>query len=342
MQVPSKPQFPAAWQNLVNHCADSLRSLALDEAAKERFCHDPVLKPYLEKVSRRYVAGNSVNHAADAVGAIAARGHAVSVEYMGESCRDRARADGETDVFLRLIDALDAAKLASSISLDLSHIGAAIDPELGFTNAKRIAAAAARGGRELMISMEGSERTDLIYTTYRRLHDEAGAHHVGITVQARLHRTVTDLPMLMRYPGRIRLVKGAFAESANTALTRVNPLLGERYRNFAAQLIAGGGACSIATHDRALQSAIAELISPQAAHDGRAEFESLMGLGTEQIDALCQRGYPTREYAVFGTEYFLYVLNRIAEEPIRLYQAVIDVLGPAQPGSGQAWPPAVA
>lgn len=336
MHAHSKPQFPAAWQDMVNQCADSLRGMALDEAAKERWCHDPALQPYLEKVSRRYVAGDSVHHAFEAVGAIVSRGHAASVEYMGESCRDRERADAETDVFLSLMAALDVAKLATSISLDLSHVGAAIDPELGFANARRIAAAAARGGRELMISMEGSERTDMIYTTYRRLHDEAGAHHVGITVQARLHRTLTDLPMLMQYPGRIRLVKGAFAESENTALTRVNPLLGERYRNFAAQLIAGGGACSIATHDRSLQSAIAELISPQAAHDGRVEFESLMGLGTEQLDGLCQRGFPTREYAVFGTEYFLYVLNRIAEQPIRLYQAVIDVLAPAQPGNGQA------
>jgi proline dehydrogenase len=38
------------------------------------------------------------------------------------------------------------------------------------------------------------------------------------------------------------------------------------------------------------------------------------------------RGFPTREYAVFGEEQFLYVLNRIAEEPIRVYQALVDLL----------------
>jgi outer membrane murein-binding lipoprotein Lpp len=48
------------------------------------------------------------------------------------------------------------------------------------------------------------------------------------------------------------------------------------------------------------------------------EFESLIGLGAEQLDALQARGFPTREYAVFGEEHFLYVLNRIAEEPIRV------------------------
>ena len=68
-----------------------------------------------------------------------------------------------------------------------------------------------------------------------------------------------------------------------------------------------------------------------------------MGLGTAQIDSLQQRGFRTREYAVFGEEYFLYVLNRIAEKPVRLYQAVIDLMRPqhAQAGldTGPASPP---
>lgn len=68
----------------------------------------------------------------------------------------------------------------------------------------------------------------------------------------------------------------------------------------------------------------------QADPPARVEFESLIGLGTQQIDGLRQRGCHTREYAVFGEEYFLYVLNRIAEEPIRLYQAVLDVMNPSQ------------
>ncbi|NHZ89604.1 proline dehydrogenase [Massilia sp. CCM 8733] len=342
MNTNSNPQFSPAWQGRVNDAAEALRRLALDEGAKERFCHDPALQPFLAKMSGRYVAGNSIEQAVDAVRAIGARGHAVSVEYVGESCRDRARADAETTVFLRVVAALDAAKLASTISLDLSHIGSTVDPELGFVNARRIAAAAARAGREVMISMEGSERADLIYAIYGRLHDEDGAAHVGITVPAKLHRSKLDFPKLMQYPGRIRLVKGAFAESADIALTRHDPLLEIRYRAFADELIASGRPCSIATHDGAIQQYVAERISPQAAHRQGVEFESLMGLGTEQIDELCRCGYPTREYAVFGTEYFLYVLNRIAEEPLRVYQAVIDLLAPGLPGSGQAWrPPAV-
>jgi proline dehydrogenase len=49
--------------------------------------------------------------------------------------------------------------------LDLSHIGSVVDPELGYFNADRIASAAASASLEVMISMEGSDRTDNIYAT---------------------------------------------------------------------------------------------------------------------------------------------------------------------------------
>jgi proline dehydrogenase len=72
---------------------------------------------------------------------------------------------------------------------------------------------------------------------------------------------------------------------------------------------------------------LASLIAQRGIDPRHYEFESLIGLGTDQIDALRRRGFPTREYAVSGEEYFLYVPNRIAEEPIRLFQALIDAAG---------------
>jgi proline dehydrogenase len=36
--------------------------------------------------------------------------------------------------------------------------------------------------------------------------------------------------------------------------------------------------------------------------------------------------HPDRARAVFGDEHLLYVLNRIAEEPLRVCQALVDLL----------------
>jgi proline dehydrogenase len=111
------------------------------------------------------------------------------------------------------------------------------------------------------------------------------------------------------------------------AYSRNSPELAARFRRYATKLLTARHKCSIATHDRAIQTDLTRLITQQGIEPRHYEFESLLGLGTEQIDGLRQGGFPTREYAVFGEEYFLYVLNRIAEEPIRLYQALTDVLG---------------
>jgi proline dehydrogenase len=327
MQDVDPPAFPPQWQPLVDRAANGLRQLALNEEAKARFCNDALLRPFMHRIARRYVAGQSIGDVLERVREINGRGHAASAEYMGESCRDETRANAETEVFLALINAVRTKDLNCSISLNLSHVGSVVASELGYRNANRIACAAADAGREVMILMEGSDRADNIYATYARLHTEAGRENVGITVPAKLHRTASDLPKLMAYPGRIRLVKGAFLESEQVAHSRNSPELAACYRRFATELLTAGYKCSIATHDRFIQRDLTSLITQRGIEPHRYEFESLIGLGTEQIDGLRQGGFPTREYAVFGEEYFLYVLNRIAEEPIRLYQALIDVVG---------------
>lgn len=319
MTLPTPPTLAAA-------AAEHLRKLALNEEIKARFCSDPQLRSCMHRVSARYVAGRSVDDVLLRVQQINERGHAASAEFMGESCRDESKANSETEVFLTLIQGVAQRNLNCSISFDLSHIGSLVDPDLGYHNANRIAGAAAAAGREVMISMEAADRTGNIYATYVRLHTEARRTNVGITMPVRLHRTDSDLPRLMAYPGRIRLVKGAYPDPEDIAYSRSSPEVPRRFRRFATDLLIGGRKCSIATHDRSIQDELASLIMERGLDARDYEFESLMGLGTEQIDELRRRGLPTREYAVFGEEHFLYVLNRIAEEPIRVYQALVDLL----------------
>jgi len=323
------PHFPPQWQPLVDRAASALRELAVNEEAKARFLEDPQLRPYMERVSQRYVAGSTVSDVIVRAAMINQNGHRASAEYMGESVRDEAFANEETSVFLQLVQAIGEQRLDCSISFDLSHVGSLVDPELGYQNARRIARAASEIGQEVMISMEASDRTSGIYEIYSRLHEKDGLSNVGITVPAKLHRTANDLPALLRHPGRIRLVKGAMFEPVEIAYPRNSPELASSYRRYAALLLRSGHKCSIATHDRAIQDELMAMIRTEDIAAGPYEFESLIGLGEQNIADLRDAGFATREYAVFGKEYFLYVLNRISEEPVRVYQAITDALGAA-------------
>ncbi|MEU3572753.1 proline dehydrogenase family protein [Kitasatospora sp. NPDC036755] len=305
--------------DLPSRTAQVLRALALDEELKWRIPGDPVLGPLARKVARRYVAGETLPDALDRARQVLAAGHRVNVEYMGESCRDPQRAIEETDTFLA------AARLlppGCSISLDLSHIGLAVDAELALANATRIAHATAATGREMMISAEGSDRTDAVLALHHALCERFD--HVGITVQARLHRTADDLPELLARPGRIRLVKGAFLEPEAIAHRREAPALTAAYLTYAERLADSGHPCSFATHDWGLIDRIDHHLGGKDRDHAPWEFETLLGLGPDRLDAMAERGHPTREYVVFGTEWWLYVCNRLAEDPQRLLQALVD------------------
>ena len=299
--------------------AQVLRTLALDEDLKWRIPADPVLGPLARRIARRYVAGDRLADALPRAAEIQAAGHRVNVEYMGESCRDAVRAVEETRVFL---DAATQLPAGCSISLDLSHIGLAVDPDLALRNAIALAEATAETGREMVISAEGSDRTDAVLALHGRLCERFD--HVGVTVQARLHRTAQDLPRLLDHPGRIRLVKGAFLEPADIAWPREAPELATAYLRYADQL--SEHLCSYATHDWDLIRAIAHDRTPRP--DAPWEFETLLGLGPDRLAEMAALGHPTREYIVFGTEWWLYVCNRIAEDPQRLLQAVVDAATP--------------
>ncbi|WP_222194700.1 proline dehydrogenase family protein [Modestobacter italicus] len=304
--------------------ADALRAWALDEQLKQRVMADPALAALAARVARRYTAGDTVPDAIAAAQAAVRRGHAVSIEYAGESVRDADLARAETAVFLDLIATVRAAGLPSTVSFDLSHVGSVVAPALAAAHVREMAAALAPVGTELMISAEGSGRTDLVLDLYDELAGEG--LRVGVTLQARLHRTPADLDRVLRHPGTVRLVKGAFLEPDGVAHRRGSAELTTAYLGLARRLVQAGHPVSVATHDETLVRAlVAE--HGTALTSGPVEFEMLLGLGPDLLDALHREGFRTREYVVFGGEWWLYVLNRIAEDPARVFTALTDLAG---------------
>ncbi|WP_211262590.1 proline dehydrogenase family protein [Nitriliruptor alkaliphilus] len=302
--------------------AHVLRKVALDEGLKARVAKDPDLRRLAARVARRYVAGDRREDALDRARQVSAAGHRVTVDFMGESARTRAVVDAATDEFLDLVTSLRDGQLGGSVSLDLSHLGSVLDRELGRANVARIAEATAAGGMELLISMEGHDRVDQILEDHRWLCERFD--HVGVTLAARLHRTEDDLAGVLQCPGRIRLVKGAYDTPADIALAREDPELTTRFDRYVDQLLDSGHACSIATHDADRLAHLHEYVQQQDAHERPYVVEMLAGLDSGRLDEMRDLGHPTQEYIVYGTEWWLYVCNRIAEEPTRLFDALVD------------------
>jgi proline dehydrogenase len=313
---------PDTGHHLEVDAARALLRIARDERIKtyvqeERPLHDALLGAAL-----RYIASEDLETCVSIARRINASGHAVTIDFLGESTRTRDVAEEAASAFHAVIEAIIANHLLGSVSLDLSHLGLLIDPDLAHQLTSGLAEQAANAGFDLMISAEGSERTDDVFAGYERL--AARFPNVGITLQARLHRTAEDLSRVLALSGRgkIRVVKGAFDEPPSVALP-CGVELEDAYVAFVERIIANGRPVSIATHDPMVLSRLVDLAE---SHADQAEIEMLYGVQSERLALLHERSLPTRVYLPYGYEWFLYLTHRLAEHPPNVYRAISDAV----------------
>lgn len=204
-------------------------------------------------------------------------------------------------------------------------MGLVVDESLCVENMSAIAEAAREAGTEVMISAEGTDRTASVLRVHEQLCKNF--NNVGITIQAFLYRSTNDIQALLERPGKVRLVKGAFDASSEVAMRRGTEL-NDKYMEFVRLLIRANRPCSVATHD----PEIVDTVIPEA--DGESvEFEMLRGVCRDQLTTLKEQGFPTRVYLPYGREWFLYLLNRLAEYPPSLFEAIVAMVEAREVGS---------
>src|SRR5690349_14780798 len=205
--------------DLKSKVSKALKTAALNESAKHYLLQNPVLFNLLLKGAKRYIGGETLEETIVTAKKLNADKFPTSIEFMGESVGSITEAKEVTDEFLKIIDVIKGEKIDSIVSLDLSHIGLALDTKLAFDNLKQLADAAVGSNIEIVISAEGIERTDSIIDSFCKISPDYP--NVGITLQAYLHRTTQDLDRILRVTqGKIRMVKGAFATPEAYALSR--------------------------------------------------------------------------------------------------------------------------
>ncbi|WP_262678271.1 proline dehydrogenase family protein [Paenibacillus sp. J5C2022] len=298
-----------------------LRAAAQDAALRRHIQKDPVLSGLLDRAAKRYIVGAKAGDAVHAGQKLMDWGYGISLQYMRECADDHyksAMAKAET---LTLIRAAGAAGLIGSvISIDLSHLGLDVSEALAYEHMLEIVQEAGLYDMRVMISGEETFRTDGILALYQAVRKQYA--HVGITLQANLHRTEADLERLLANgSGCFRLVKGAYAVTPDAALPR-SEALNDRYLQLADKALAAGSRVSIASHDEALIEEAARrgyLARPEV------EIEMLYGIRPELLRRWKSEGVPARAYVLYGEEWFLYVCHRMAEHPPNLIAAIADM-----------------
>jgi len=92
------------------------------------------------------------------------------------------------------------------------------------------------------------------------------------------------------------------------------------------QLLLKGTFPAIATHDDRLIDATKGFAREHGIGPDRYEFQMLYGIRRDLQDRLLREGYRVRIYVPYGTEWYPYLMRRLAERPANLLFLVRSVI----------------
>lgn len=264
-------------------------------------------------LSRRFVAGETLEQAIEAARVLNAKGATVSLDHLGEHVTERRQAEEARDDYLACLDAIGEHGVDGNISVKLSQLGMGFDDTLAAESLDVLAQRAATVGTTVSVDMEESAVTTVTIGLYGGAQRKHG--NLGLAVQAYLHRTAADLDTIMPLGGHVRLCKGAYAEpediayqsraEVNAAFDRLTHLLmGDDHVKPA-----------IASHD-ADRLKVAQRLG--VTRTGPFEYQMLYGVRTALQDEMLDRGDPLRIYVPYGVAWYPYLTRRMAERPANI------------------------
>jgi proline dehydrogenase len=270
--------------------------------------------PISRRVVKRFVAGDSVDDAVRATRELIDAGLHVSLDHLGEDTTEIAHAKATTDAYLTLLEHLAGEGLAASaeVSVKLSAVGQALDRSLSIDNARQICASAAAAGTTVTLDMEDHTTTDSTLESLREL--RVDFPWVGAVVQSYLRRTEADCRDLATAGSRVRLCKGAYKEPESVAFQRREDV-DESYTRCLRVLMNGDGYPMIATHDPALVTTAADLVTMTKRKNDSYEFQMLYGIRPDEQLRLANEGRTVRVYLPYGSDWYAYLMRRLAERP---------------------------
>lgn len=193
-----------------------LRNAILAAAARdevEQFMRD---SRWSRALVARFVAGDRLEDALAAATRLHGQDLAATLDRLGENVVTAGEAHGAVESYSETLREMAARGLDPNISVKLTMLGLEIGDDVAYDNMLTLLEAARTVDGFVRIDMEGSVYTERTLAIAEALHARAPGL-VGTVIQAYLHRSDRDLERLIHLKMRVRLVKGAYAEPADTS-----------------------------------------------------------------------------------------------------------------------------
>jgi proline dehydrogenase len=267
-----------------------------------------------QKFARRFVAGETPDEALVAVKALNAKGITASLDLLGESTTNEAEAKQAGREYLLLLDRIRERNLDANVSVKLTAMGLDVSEELCVGIMHEVLDRARQHRSFVRIDMEGSAYTERTLALFELRLYPMYPENVGIVLQSYLYRTQADVERAIQLKCRVRLCKGAYKEPPSVAYPDKDDV-DANYVRCMQQLMLSGNYPGVATHDEKIISEAKRFARENNIGRERFEFQMLYGVRRDLQERLVKEGFRMRVYVPFGTQWYPYLMRRLAERP---------------------------
>jgi len=264
--------------------------------------------------ANRFVAGETVDTALAAVARLNARGITASLDLLGESVHNEVEARAAGDSYVAMLDRIHEQKADANVSVKLTAMGLDVSEDLCVSIMQKILQRAREYQTFVRIDMESSEYTQRTLDLFEQRLYPAYRENVGIVLQSYLYRTFADAQRANLIKARVRLCKGAYKEPETVAFPDKKDV-DSTYVRCMHELMLKGNYPGIATHDETIIKEAKRFAKENQIPPNRFEFQMLFGVRRDLQDRLVREGYRMRVYVPFGTQWYPYLMRRLAERP---------------------------
>jgi proline dehydrogenase len=264
--------------------------------------------------ANRFVAGETLDTALDAVSRLNNRGITASLDLLGESVHNEAEARAAGQAYVNMLDRLYERKADANVSVKLTAMGLDISEDLCVSIMHKILQRAREYRTFVRIDMESSEYTQRTLDLFEQRLYPSYRENVGIVLQSYLYRSFADVEHANLIKARVRICKGAYKEPETVAYPAKKDVDASYVRCMHA-LLKYGNYPGIATHDEAIIREVKRFVKENQIATSRFEFQMLYGVRRDLQDRLVREGYRMRVYVPFGTQWYPYLMRRLAERP---------------------------
>ena len=283
-----------------------------------------VPKPIVGMVSRRYVAGETIEHAAAKIKKINAEGAMATVDVLGESVTRREKADSAVEEYLNAMQVIEDQALDANVSVKPTLLGLNIDEEFCQERIDIIVRRAKELKTFVRIDMEDHPTTDATLRIFKEMHRRHG--NVGVALQAYMRRLVSDINDLLPLKPNIRLCKGIYREPRAISWKAFETIR-ENFTYCLDKLLSGDAYVGIATHDAHLVWAATAIIDRLQLDPEKYEFQMLLGVDPDLRRIILDHGHRLRVYVPYGPDWYPYAIRRLRENPTVARHVIRAMLG---------------